>query len=217
MIADTIHDVLRQLGDERRVFCSEADFQHALAWQLHHVMQPSRLRLEYPLDADSNERLDIWLEAAGTSAAVELKYKSRGLIYQDAGVEAGVLRLRNQAAQDLARYDFLKDVMRLERYVRGRPYAAGYAIFLTNDASYWKRSAQSDTCDAAFRIHDGGDVQRGELRWQPGTAASTMAGRERPITLAGAYHFRWSAYAAVPGAGHGEFRYLLEEVDGQRA
>ncbi len=47
--------------------------------------------------------------------AIELKYKTRHLL----GIVGGeIYDLGDQAAQDLGRYDFFKDIERLERFVR---------------------------------------------------------------------------------------------------
>ena len=38
--------LMRSLADTRKVFHSEADFQHALAWHIHEAMPESQIRLE---------------------------------------------------------------------------------------------------------------------------------------------------------------------------
>lgn len=69
--------VMQTLGVERPVFHSEADFQHALAWQIHLQLPESRIRLEYPLSVDYEEsgHLDLMLLEEDREVAFELKYK----------------------------------------------------------------------------------------------------------------------------------------------
>ncbi|MBS3763395.1 MAG: hypothetical protein KGZ25_08855, partial [Planctomycetes bacterium] len=56
-------EVLGELATERRIFHSEADFQHALAWKIREELEKRdkefRIRLEYKhpaLQTEQNER-----------------------------------------------------------------------------------------------------------------------------------------------------------------
>ena len=89
--------LMRSLAAKRKVFHSEADFQHALAWDIHEALPESQVRLEVDVMQVERQRrfLDIWLPVEGI--AIELKYKTRGLeLEQDD--ESFVLR--NHSAQD---------------------------------------------------------------------------------------------------------------------
>ena len=74
-----ISDLLTSLAGTRKVFHSEADFQHALAWHIHEAMPESQVRLEVDVMQVEHQRtfLDIWLPVEGI--AIELKYKTQGL------------------------------------------------------------------------------------------------------------------------------------------
>ena len=198
------------LADTRKVFHSEADFQHALAWHIHQAMPESQIRLEVDVIQEERQRmyLDIWLPAEGI--AIELKYKTRGL-----GLEQGdeSFTLRNQSAQDIGRYDFLRDIRRLE-LMRSMPALcrAGYAVLLTNDSSYWNAPRSQDTVDSDFRIHEGRTIS-GELAWAAHASSGTVKGREVPIQLRGSYRLRWQAYSSFPGKSYGRFQYLAVPVE----
>jgi hypothetical protein len=43
-----LESTLTALAFERRIFHSEADFQHALAWKLHERHPDAKIRLEVP-------------------------------------------------------------------------------------------------------------------------------------------------------------------------
>ncbi len=47
-------EVLNTLATQRRVFHSEADFQHALAWEIHRRLPHAAIRLEYPISVLNN-------------------------------------------------------------------------------------------------------------------------------------------------------------------
>ena len=106
---------LRALATDRPLFHSEADFQHALAWQIHQQLPAAAIRLELPVAVEDDRfHVDIWVVQGGYSLAIELKYKVRALTLH-LGQEK--YELKSQSAQDLGRYDFVKDICRLEQIV----------------------------------------------------------------------------------------------------
>ena len=68
--------------------------------------------------------------------------------------------LSQQSALPLSRYDFWKDLRRLELLCGERLMTTGWTIALTNDPGYWKRG-RSGTIDEAFRLDDGRAVKAG--------------------------------------------------------
>ncbi len=202
-----IEALLASLAGSRKIFHSEADFQHALAWQIHKAGPESQVRLEVNAFPDQDRRmfLDIWLPIEGI--AIELKYVTRKLELDQDGES---FALRDHSAQVQRRYDFLLDIQRLE-LMRSSGCRAGYAVLLTNDPSYWNVPAARDTVDAAFRIHEGRDIS-GELAWAARAGPGTVKGRESPIRLRGSYHFSWEEYSTFPANSYGRFRYLAVAV-----
>ncbi len=190
----------------RPLFHSEADFQHAFAWQLHSAHPDARIRLE--TRPRPGVRLDVMALIGGRRVAVELKYLLRDL---SATVEDELFELPFQSAQDVRRYDFVKDVARLEVLRADGAADDGFAIALTNDPSYWQGGDREGVADAAFRLGEGRAL-RGALAWAAHTGAGTMRGRESPIALTGGYELRWRDFSRVEGARYGTFRYLLVEV-----
>lgn len=205
--------IMDSLAERRPIFHSEADFQHALAWRIQEMDPDCRIRLEFnpfPKD-DRRSYLDIWLPERGV--ALELKYPTRGLETERVGE---TFAIRNHEAQDHLRYDFLKDIQRLERVARERSARAGYAIMLTNDPTYWSAPAtRRKTVDADFRIHEGRRVS-GELKWASHASKETVCGRENPIHLANAYAMRWRDYSTVAGGRYAAFRYLAASIAPRR-
>ncbi len=209
-----IDDVMSTLAQERPVFHSEADFQHALAWCIRTTNPDLRVRLEYqPFQSrpirEKRVYLDLWLPDIGV--AVELKYYTRKLEFEHNGES---FALRHHAAYPLRRYDFLKDVQRLERVCGERGIAqAGFAVLLTNDPLYWTRPARDDIVDAAFRLHDGRQVSKEkELDWSKDASDGTKKGREKSICLARSYGLLWRDYEEFDSVRYGQFRYLAVQV-----
>jgi len=199
-----IQNILIAALAERGIFHSEADFQHHLAWRIHRELDNPELRLEYPLSKDKSNRweyCDILLRSPHL-VGIELKYKTR---FMSAGVNGEQYELKNQAAQDVGRYDFLKDVSRLEIWCEQSRIESGCAIILTNDHSYWTPPRNNNTVDKDFRIHE--RIISGILPWGQEASAGTMKNRENPIPLKTAYSLKWRD---TPN-NHG-FRYLLINI-----
>ena len=130
-----LRSLLRTLAPTRPVFHSERDFQHALAWALEEAGTCDAIRLERPFDfAGKRMNVDLVARTGDRWVAAELKYVTRGLAIEFGGER---FELKNQAAQDLARHDFWRDVVRLETLVAQGAASEGWAIFLTNDSTFW--------------------------------------------------------------------------------
>jgi hypothetical protein len=207
-----ISKVMGSLATRRALFHSEADFQHALAWQVQTSYPSASIRLEVPFRPFiKSGHVDLVVAQAGLSIAIELKYKTRAFT---STTETETFHLKGQSAQDIGRYDFLKDIWRIEKVVSANPASLGLALFLTNDSSYWKVSTKVNSVDAAFRLHEG-RMLSGSLSWSAATGAGTMKTRESPLALQGDYPARWTDYSTLPGGGYSIFRYLLVEVIGK--
>ena len=201
---------LSALADERPVFHSEADFQHALAWVIRERHPDIDVRLERPVLLDGQRgHVDIWLRDSDVEKAIELKYWAR-----EGELTVVGERFQHRGwAGDIDRCGFWKDVARVERLISGGFAEGGYAVALTNIAGGWgaPQSGWERTNDAAFRVHEALSVG-GTLDWAEKTAVSTRKLCNAPIILRGSYRTRWRPYsqpAEVPG---GEFRYLLLDV-----
>jgi len=202
--------ILRELSAERRIFHSEADFQHHLAWQIHLTEPRLQLRLEVRPDPALREQLDLLVRdpATGAATAIELKY----LKAQWEGVVGGeAFTLVKQGAEDISRYDVVKDVARIERFVAANRGWNGYSVTLTNDKSYWRVPVGAvTTIDAAFRVHHG-TVLAGERAWGGAAGEGTMRGRKDPLSLAGSHSIAWQDFSDV-GGSRGAFRILVIPV-----
>ena len=199
-----IRGLLKDLAESRKVFHSEADFQHALAWHIHQTMPKSQIRLEFPVPVENQKMyVDIWLPVE--KIAIELKYMTRKSELED---NEESFALRDQGAHNQRRYDFLWDIHRLE-LMRSMPEfcEAGYAVLLTNDQLYWNPPRRQDTVDSAFRVHEG-RVISGKLAWSAKATPGTKRGRELPIPITDSYHLRWQDYSYFSGKPPGKFRYL---------
>lgn len=207
-----IDALMSGLSLRRPIFHSEADFQHALAWHIREAHPHCDVRLEFnPFpDRGRNMALDIWLHISQATYAIELKYGTRLLELEAQGE---YFALRNQSAQDIKRYDFLRDVERIEQVIANHGRAShGLAVLLTNDQGYWNAPSKPDTVDADFRIHDGQLVGSRALHWSEEASDGTKRNREAPIRLSSSYSLRWRDYSTFGDKAGERFRYLAVVV-----
>lgn len=202
-----VRNILGQLALERQLFHSEADFQHAFAWKVHELYSDAKIRLEVPSGRfDKRERIDILIKIGNHNYAVELKYKKKKLELDQDGEK---FALRGDDAHDVSRYDFIKDISRLEKYVSSIDAATGYAVLLTNDSLYWKESARGVN-SAAFFLHEGRVLDcSGPLAWHDRTGHGTKVGREESLVLHRNYTVSWRDYSIIQDLTDGKFRYIV--------
>jgi hypothetical protein len=194
---------LANLAARRPVFHSERDFQVALAWEVH-IADP---HMDVYLETRPAKRvhLDLAFERPDLESytAIELKYFTRAW---SGPVRGQQYDLKDQSAHDYGRYGVVKDIWRVEEFVRLRPGSNGAVIALTNDERYWNSSMRSTASDAAFRIGEG-FVLEGKREW-----GRPLANAERNVTLElrESYEMHWSEFSAF--GDDGRLRQLVVEV-----
>jgi hypothetical protein len=211
IVRPDVHGTLAALAIERPVFHSEADFQHSLAWQLHVADPTAQIRLE--TRPRRGLHLDLLVRSNGDRTAIELKYLVRGFH----GVVGGEpFELPDQSAQDISRYDVIKDIVRVESFVADGVAELGRVMVLTNDPAYWQPGRSAETIDAQLRLHEG-RVLEGALGWSPRAGRGSVRGREDVLALTGRYQCRWRDYSTATdssGRAH-SWRYLDVQVGGE--
>lgn len=203
-----VHRLLGEVAKTRPIFHSEADFQHALAWTLHQHHPGLQIRLEYPPSQKNRIHVDVWARRGNESLAFELKYKCRQLL---AKINGEQFNLFGHAAQDLGRYDTIKDICRLEELRREDPTLTAYVILLTNDSAYWVTPGSRQTVSAAFRLHEG-QILQGSLEWGAAAGPGTTKGRTEVLGLRGSYAVRWQDYSTVSDGAYSRFKYCVVRI-----
>ena len=207
-----VADLLSAMAAEQPVFRNEAAFEERFAQCVRRLDPEVRVTPQHAAFPDgSNRKLDLLLARPGVGdrVAVELKYVTRAL---SVTVGGGLIELKAHSAQDQRRYDFVKDVVRLEELVAGRVVDRGWAFLLTNDQGYWRDSGRASV-DAAFRLHEG-RLLRGALGWSAAAGAGTTRDREAQLHLTGRYSMRWDDFSTVSTRPGGTFRVLAVQVTG---
>jgi hypothetical protein len=141
---------------------------------------------------------------------IEVKYKTKKI---DVNENNEIYHLKNQAAQDLGRYDYLKDIQRIEslpKIINNFVCEKGFTIILTNDNSYWKK--KQNGIDEQFHLDDG-VIKTGSLKCADHASKGSTKGRTDPIELNGKYKINWNEYSVINDPPDGVFKYCLNEID----
>jgi hypothetical protein len=159
--ADLLDEAMGALALKRPIFHTEADFQHALAWEIHLRHPDAGIRLEKRVATRPNIDLDLFVELGGSRLGVELKYP-RGRMSAKVGDELFIL---STGADDYSRYFAVEDMARLERLVAQQTIDCGALVFLTNVANVWTPPASGRAVlYDEFRLHHGRTVT-GTMSW----------------------------------------------------
>ena len=198
--------VMGKLSSERKVFHSEADFQFSLAWKIKENYPKYEIFLEWPVPIKKQIiYVDIVLEEDDKIIPIELKYKTKKL-------EHASFNLKTQGAKDLACYDYLKDIERVESLI-GPKFEKGFSIFLTNDLGYLNEP-NSNPGYNEFSIHNARKIDKNSsLNWGESAGEGTRKGRKDPITLKFDYQFKWNDYSDLKSkSSNDKFKYLISEI-----
>lgn len=204
-----MQQTLEALASERKLFHSEADFQHALAMKIAQLYPSAAIRLEVPIEIEGSRiHLDIRVSLEDQIIAIELKYATAKLSLI---LDHEFFDLRDQSADDNLRYGFCYDIERLEKAIGLKHCTEGFAVILSNYNPFWKHwtpSLSKKVNDEDFRIHEGRRLH-GELKWGPKTKPKYV---KKPLKLKGQYELRWNDYSHVEDVKNGLFRYAAVQI-----
>ena len=198
-----IQAVLTRLAEVRPIFHSEADFQFAFAWVAAQMYQGLQVRLE--ARQPNGRELDLLVadESFKNRIAIEFKHLTTAW---DGSVNGERFRHGKPLAPNLGRRGIVRDIERVEGFVKDGLATAGAVVVISNNDVYWKAPGRRYCSSINYRIHDGA-VLSGTLSWHPKNPAWTG----HHSTLVGSYTAAWSPYSD-PAGGPGPFQTLVFET-----
>ena len=216
MTQKNLTDILDGLAKKRPVFHSEADFQFELAWAIKQQFTSIDIRLErpYQLPASGKVESDLIVINGSNVYGIELKYVTKKA---NLTVNGENFDLKEHAATNLRRYDFYKDISRLENMKKEKLIITGFVIFLTNVNSYLNRSVG---VASNFNFSDRHTIIKGQYNWNDNWAnddvlkiKSIGKTRVNPISITSLYNCIWKQYPTISSTNNPEeFKYLLLEI-----
>ena len=204
---------LGRLARTRPIFHSEADFQHALAWEIREQHPEAEIRLEFrPRELRERAGTSIlWVSSPTFTAAIELRYKTARLAVEASGER---FELLPQGAHYYGRFDMLKDVYRLEQVVSAYENATATSCSSRMTAATGDRQPEP-RCTMRRSISTRGGTCpvscSGPRARAPALAIASRAFRRRAVMSVNGLTVR--GRSADPA---GLFRYLLMPVVPQR-
>ena len=175
-VDDVWNDIKLFLNQEREeVFYNERELQVRLDLYLEKTQKYKKIYLEYYVPVHDNKanvilkdyiweseiRMDIVVATNDSFIPIELKYKTKKIMnsyisrfgedIEDVDI------IKEQSAQNIGRYDFWKDIKRIEVVkTRFGKVLGDIALFLTNDSSYYK-TRNGRPAYYNFRLSDDND------------------------------------------------------------
>lgn len=159
LVTEVKNDISAFLEQNNELLFNERDFQMHLAIWLKGIGKYDDVDVEYyvPFEEfggkyiwESELRLDIVVRKGQEYLPIELKYKTKSVKQKISrfGKELEECEvMKNQGAQDLGKYNFWKDVRRVELVCkRFKNIKNGLAVFLTNDNAYLKAGRNDSNC-----------------------------------------------------------------------
>ena len=207
--AKDLRALIGNFAKKNKLFLTEAQFQFELAWEIKSKFKNYDVHIEYPsLSKNTNSRrcyYDIVIQDKNEYYVIEVKYKTKEANINYKGV---TVDLKNHAAQDLGRFDYLNDISRIENWEKlnlGKKFVGGSAIILTNDSVYWNNDGKGYIYEQ-FALKDCNTIKCGYKSWI-GKVKTTSVGKNRigGLTLSRTYYIKWENYC-------NNFKYLLLEI-----
>lgn len=212
----TIKNTISELGRIRKVFHSEADFQHSLGLHLSKNCD-FEVRLEIPFliphyykESDKKLKVELDIFLPKEKIGLELKYKTEEATFRENGE---TFNLKQHGAQNLGRFDFFDDLRRLQLLKKENIIEKGYAIFLTNEPLYW-RPIQRKNFSSNFSMEDEKIIEsNSKLDWN-GNPSEGSVTRKRlftnnPIIIENKHQLKWNEFSNLKGTS---FKYLMIEI-----
>lgn len=205
--------------DAKRTIVCEAQLQFDLAWKLKKFYGETdtvNVFLEYAVKngkqkAEDEEKnnprysyYDIVIKEGNEFIPIELKFKTKSVKGHD--------EYANQSAPNLARYDFWRDVERIEKFSKWSKKTAciGYAVMVTNDGAYLHNSGET-AMYKSFAVNKDREVKAGVLDWtSKPNSASVGKNRMNGIEINNDYKLNWKE--DVPANNGVSFNVLVLEV-----
>lgn len=112
--------------------------------------------------------LDLYVKLNEKIYGFEFKYKTKELSVKNSILS---FNLKNQGAQDLLRFEFRKDIHRLEylKYITiddNPKIDIGFAVILSNDSTLYNNITK-ETADKELRFSDDTTIKGGSFKWHP--------------------------------------------------
>ena len=169
-----LNNIIVSLQNKRKVFHSEDDLKLAIGMEIIEKTN-CKVRLERPVKIDmidwNNETSEarapidiVIIEKSGQHIPIELKYKTKKIALEENDEK---YNLTQHGAVDIGRYNFRKDIYRIEQYLSSHKNSGlGYVLILTNDKAYYNTDiSKKETYDKFLSFHHNATIKMKAMGW----------------------------------------------------
>jgi hypothetical protein len=234
--SDTIKDFFdhSKENENNQIFISENDIVLHFALFMHKKFPSAKIKFEFPFKITYSYKfnnipenrvtqtgyLDLYVNLNNIVYGFEFKYKTSKLTVKN---DLMAFELKNQGAQDILRFEFRRDIHRLE-YLKNKSILGnikinyGFAILLTNDRLLLEHG-NTETADRELRFSDIIPIRGGSFIWhEKNTEAKWL--KEYKFTMdlhleKNQYETKWLDYLNYEGDENNkntQFKYCIVEV-----
>lgn len=223
-------------NETNQIFISEKDLVFCFGLFLHKKFPDATIKFEFPFtiaysynskvvkvkdkDKLKSGYLDLYVNLNNKVYGFEFKYKTKEMSVQSKFLS---FKLKNQGAQDLLRFEFRKDIHRLEYLkktsIKENPKIdVGFAVLLSNDSTLYYNK-DKETADKELRFSDEKSIQGGSFKWYPKDKNASWL-KEPKFTMDlnlrnEGYTIKWNTYIEYkinPNSKNCIFKYCIVEV-----
>lgn len=197
--------VVMEMQRNGKLFVSERNLQTEFIITAHMLYPDLAYYPEFVYKNCGNTyHIDLVVSDGNETIPIEFKYVTQGGKIR---LEYGTYELKDHAAIDMRRHQFVKDVSRLEEFKNTHPNVpCGYALLLTNMRGFWKGSPKSKAA-TQFNIYDGSILSQGVHAFCDGYK---ICSTHSPVTLTNSYLIKYKDY--MKGADGKEYKYLIVKI-----
>lgn len=213
-------EIIKNTG--RTYYSLESDFQFALAWKIKDCfLKEIKIRLEYPFYSNKYKKLYhidiVIIDENDKKVFIELKYKKAKLNLMDienCNKNTEDYSLTTSAAQNISCYHYWKDIERIEETRLDENFEKGFAIMLTNDASY-KNPPKKNAKYINFSIDSNIKNKTGKLEWECKDIPNSY---KKPIIISKSYTMEWQEWEFIKlksdaKSKNNRFYLLINEIN----
>ncbi len=200
-----VNEIIDKLSEEKLpLFVSERHFQVSFIMMAKSIYPKYSFIPEYVyFDEENNQELhiDLIVSFGEEKIAFEFKYITAGGVIKIPGNTN--YQLKNHSASGIRKYQCIKDLSRLEKYLTDSQIKKGHFILITNMRYLWEEGREGLTA-AEFNISDECTINAGMHTPQGETRFAREYGA---IKLENKYKVRYKEYHRDP-----DFKYLIIDV-----
>ena len=236
-----IQDILEYLAENNtEPYLSEAQFQFELAWVIKEKFNNAKILLEYTACTMKSNKVDENGKSKGKTKRFESdiivlfdnEYQVIELKYKTARSTINNVQLVTHGGQPGTKYDYLWDIHRIEllkekpekdaqgnfyTYLLNKKCSGGYAIFLTNDSSYYGGQEQPGDSAYQFRLENSREIDTSKVLVWEGEEKNWMSSRPSFSFIEKRQFGEWKTFyeytdKSTKNKKSKHFKYLITEI-----